>query len=193
MSTLTQQLDKVVERFNALTSQMADPDVIADYNRVNELAQERSGMEELVDTYQRYQEAQTQLDESQLLLDEDDADMRELAEVEVSSLEEELASLEERLKLLLVPKDPNDAKDVIVEIRAGTGGDEAGLFAAELMRMYMRWSEEHRFKNELLSLSETGVGGVKEAIFAVRGQGAYSKLKFESGVGRADTGPTGVR
>lgn len=189
MSTLTEQLDKVVARHDDLTKQMAEPDVIVDYTRLNDLAQERSSLEEMVNTYKRYQAVETQIAENQVLLEEDDPEMRELAEIEIATLEEELETLEEQLRRLLVPKDPNDEKDVIVEIRAGTGGEEAGLFAAELMRMYMRWAENHKFKTELLSMSETGVGGIKEAIFAVRGRGAYSQLKYESGVHRVQRVP----
>ena len=190
MATLIEQLDKVAHRFDEITELMAQPEVTADYSRLNELAQERHEIEEIVTTYRHYRRVLTQLDESQQLLeDEDDDEMRELAELEVADLEEESAKLEQELKLLLVPKDPNDEKDVIMEVRAGTGGDEAGLFAAELMRMYLRWAEDHRFKHEMLSLSETGVGGIKEAIFAIRGAGAYSKLKFESGVHRVQRVP----
>jgi peptide chain release factor 1 len=122
-------------------------------------------------------------------LEDSDPDLQELAEMEIEVLEEEHAQLEEQIKLLLLPKDPKDEKNVIVEVRAGTGGDEAALFAAELFRMYVRWAEEHKFKVEMLSSNETGIGGFKEVIFAVKGKGAYSRLKYESGVHRVQRVP----
>lgn len=189
MATLDEQLQKIAHRFDEIERFMADPAVVADYSRLNDLNQERYELEELVQTYRRYQDVRNQTAENTLLLAEDDPEMRELVELEISQLEEEQETLEEQLRLLLLPKDPKDDKDVIIEIRAGTGGDEAGLFAAELLRMYTRWAETHKFKTELLSMNETGVGGVKEAILAVRGKGAYSKLKYESGVHRVQRVP----
>ncbi len=189
MATLDEKLTAIATRYDALNDQMADPDVLADFTRLNELNQERSGLEELVTAYRRYQVVNEQIAENSAFLNEDDDEMRELAELEIASLEEEKAALEAQMKLLLIPKDPKDDKDVIMEIRAGSGGDEAGLFAAELMRMYLRWAENHKFKTELLSTSETGVGGLKEAIIAIRGKGAFSKLKYESGVHRVQRVP----
>ncbi|HRW10281.1 MAG TPA: peptide chain release factor 1, partial [Caldilineaceae bacterium] len=157
--------------------------------RMSELAQERSEIEELVETYRRSKEVDKQLAENRLLMDDSDPEMAELAELEIESLEAEYDELEQRMKQLLLPKDPKDDKNVIVEIRAGTGGEEAGLFAAELYRMYLRWAENHRFKSEELSMSETGIGGLKEVIFAVKGKGAYSRLKYESGVHRVQRVP----
>lgn len=187
MSTLTEQLSKIAERYDDIEKLMADPDVIADYNRLNELAQERTEMDELVQSYRRHQEIEGQLEESRTLLD--DPEMAELAEMEIAELEEEQVALESTMKLLLVPKDPNDTRDVIMEIRAGAGGDEAGLFAAELMRMYSRWSENNKFKIELLNINETGVGGIKEAVIAIRGKSVFSFLKYESGVHRVQRVP----
>lgn len=188
--TLTEQLDKVEERFEEIGRLLADPEVAADYTRMAELAQERSAIEEIVTVYRRYKEVQRQLVDSRALLEEsEDPEMRELAELEIEELQEEEERLERELKRLLLPKDPNDDKNVIVEIRAGAGGDEAGLFAAELLRMYMRWAEDHGFKTEILSANETGVGGIKEAILEVRGKGAYSRLKYESGVHRVQRVP----
>lgn len=187
MSTLTDQLSKIAEQYDELEQLMADPDIISDYNRFNKLAQERTEMDEVVQAYRRFQELEEQIESSQTLLE--DPEMAELAEMEIAELEEERQALESSMKLLLVPKDPNDSRDVIMEIRAGTGGDEAGLFAAELLRMYTRWSENQRFKVELLNISETGVGGVKEAIVAVRGKNVYSFLKYESGVHRVQRVP----
>ncbi|MBV7330459.1 peptide chain release factor 1 [Chloroflexi bacterium TSY] len=191
MATLDEQLTKISERFDELDGLMTQPDVVADYTRLAELDRERKELEEVVVIFRRYKETQTQIEDSRAILEEDnDDEMRELAELEISELELELADLESSLKLLLVPKDPKDDKDVIMEIRAGTGGEEAGLFANELMRMYLRWADNHKFKTELLSTSETGVGGIKEAIIAIRGKGAYSRLKFESGVHRVQRVPS---
>lgn len=188
--SLTEQLDKIEERFDEIGRMLADPEVVADYTRMAELAQERSGLEEIVAVYRRYKEVQRQLADSRSLLAEsEEPEMRELAELEIEDLEAEKERLEKDLKRLLLPKDPNDDKNVIVEIRAGAGGDEAGLFAAELLRMYMRWAEDHGFKTEILSANETGVGGIKEAILEVRGKGAYSRLKYESGVHRVQRVP----
>ncbi|OUC08613.1 peptide chain release factor 1, partial [Litorilinea aerophila] len=186
---MIEKLTKVAERYDEINRLMADPEVLADYQRLNELAQERSELEELVQTFRRYQNVEQQLQENRMLLDDQDPELAELAAQEIESLEAEQEALEERLKILLLPKDPRDDKNVIVEIRAGTGGDEAALFAAELFRMYSRWAEDHNFKVELLSSNETGIGGFKEVIFAVKGKGAYSRLKYESGVHRVQRVP----
>ena len=188
---LTEQLSRVEERYGELDRLMADPDVLSDYARVQELAQERSGLEALVDAFRRYQDLLQQLADSRELLEEDDdPELAELAELEVAELEGEVGGLEEDLRRMLLPKDRNDDKNVIVEIRAGAGGDEAGIFAANLLRMYTRWADDHKFKTELMSVSETGVGGIKEAILEVRGEGAYSRMKYESGVHRVQRVPT---
>lgn len=188
---LTEQLLRVVERYEELDRLMADPDVLADYVRVQELAQERSGLEGLVDAFRRYQDLEQQLADSRELLEEsDDPELAELAELEIAELAGEASGLEDDLRRMLLPKDRNDDKNVIVEIRAGAGGDEAGIFAADLLRMYTRWSDDHKFKSEIMSVSETGVGGIKEAILEVRGKGAYSRLKYESGVHRVQRVPT---
>ncbi len=189
MSTLTDKIKNVARRYDELTRQMAEPEVVADYARLNELAQERSEIEELVEAYRRYEEVVRELGDNEELLEDSDPEMQELAALEREELEAERDSLEQRMKFLLLPKDPNDDKNVIVEIRAGTGGDEAALFAAELFRMYSRWAENHRFKIEMLSSSEIGIGGLKEVIFAVKGKGAYSRLKYESGVHRVQRVP----
>lgn len=188
--SLHEQLKKIELHFDEINRQMASPAVLADYERMNELAQERSSLEEIVGVYRRFEDVYRQLNDSQLLLRESkDPEMIELAELEVAELSAEKERLDKELKRLLLPQDPNGDKNVIVEIRAGAGGDEAGLFAAELLRMYMRWAENHRFKTELMSSSETGVGGLKEVILEVRGKGAYSKLKYESGVHRVQRVP----
>jgi peptide chain release factor 1 len=188
---LTEQLSRVEERFEELDRLMADPDVLADYSRVLELAQERSNLEGLVGAFRQYQELQNQLaDNRALLAEDDDPELAELAELEIAELAEQSTGLEDEMRRLLLPKDRNDDKNVIVEIRAGAGGNEAGLFAADLLRMYTRWADDHKFKTELMSVSETGVGGIKEAILEVRGKGAFSRLKYESGVHRVQRVPT---
>lgn len=189
MATIYEQLDRIESRFNELEVMMSAPDVLSDFGRFNELAQERSEIEELITTYRRYQAVDKQIQDNQALLTDGDAEMRELAEMEIEQLSEEKLTLEAALKQLLLPKDPKDDKNVIVEIRAGTGGEEAGLFAAELLRMYTRWAENHRFKVEILNVSPTGIGGIKEAVFGVKGKGAFSRLKYESGVHRVQRVP----
>ncbi len=188
---LTEQLSRVEERYEELDRLMADPDVLADYERVLELAQERSSLEDLVGAFRHYRELQQELADNRELLEEsDDPDLAELAELEIAELAERVSRLEDELRRMLLPKDRNDDKNVIVEIRAGAGGDEAGIFAADLLRMYTRWADDHKFKTELMSVSETGVGGIKEAILEVRGKGAYSRMKYESGVHRVQRVPT---
>lgn len=190
MSTLNEKLAKVADRFDELDRLMADPAVVADYGRLNELAQERSELEELVETFRRFQRIEQQIEENKLLIeDNSDPDLAELAEMELEQLTADHEALEAQLKTLLLPKDPNDDKNVIVEVRAGTGGEEAALFAGELYRMYDRWAEAHGYKTELLSASESDMGGFKEVIFAVKGKGAYSRLKYESGVHRVQRVP----
>ncbi len=186
---LDAQLERIEKRFEELNRLLSSPEVLSDYSRMTELAQERSSLEELVHTYRRYKEVERQIQDNQALLQEEDPEMQALAAAEIQELEAERRELEQKLKRLLLPKDPNDDKNVIVEIRAGTGGDEAALFAADLYRMYTRWAEKHGYKTELLSASETDRGGFKEVIFAVKGKGAYSKLKYESGVHRVQRVP----
>jgi peptide chain release factor 1 len=189
MFSLNEKLDRLLARYDEIEQQMADPAMVADFSRVNELAQERTELEELVTVYRRFKTVERQLAENQTLLEDGDPDLAELAEQENEALAQEQEQLEGQLKQLLLPKDPKDDKNVIVEIRAGTGGEEASLFAGELYRMYARWAETHRFKLELLSIHETGLGGVKEVIFSVKGKGAYSRLKYESGVHRVQRVP----
>ncbi|HEY72425.1 MAG TPA: peptide chain release factor 1 [Thermoflexia bacterium] len=184
------RLNKVEERYEKLTRLLADPDVAQDYERVAEYAKERSDLEDIVNTYRAYKDAEQELEETKTLLADDvDPELQELAEAEIGRLEAELANLEPRLRRLLIPKDPRDAKNVIIEIRAGTGGDEAGLFAADLCRMYTRYAERQGWNTELLSEHSTGVGGFKEVVFGVQGQGAFSRFKFESGVHRVQRVP----
>ncbi len=187
-------LDKVKlieDRYEELNRLMADPDVATDHVKVTEYAQEQAELEELVVTFRRYRALDSELaDTRELLETEEDPEMRELAELETERLEGEMAVLYDQMRLLLLPKDPNDEKNVIMEIRAGAGGDEAGLFAADLYRMYTRYAEGKRWKTDMLSFHHTGVGGYKEVIFEIAGRGAYSRLKYESGVHRVQRVPT---
>src|SRR5512143_2593629 len=187
---LLEKLAGVEARYEELNHLMADPAVIADYNRLREVGQERNNLQPIVDAYIEYRGALQHLDQAQAMVaSESDPDMAAMAQEEVTDLQTKIAAMEANIKSLLVPKDPRDDKNVIFEIRAGTGGDEAGLFAAELYRMYTRYAENNRWKVELLSSSETGVGGFKEVIFMVKGRGAYSRLKYESGVHRVQRVP----
>ena len=169
---------------------MADPAIAADYQRYAKLAREQTELREVVDAYHRYKRVKQELGEAQELLElSDDPDMRELAQAEIDELVGEEQQLAEQLRTLLAPKDPRDQKNVIVEIRAGAGGDEAGLFAADLFRMITRYAEKRRWKTQVLSSHQSGIGGYKEIIFEVRGEGAYSRLKYESGVHRVQRVP----
>ncbi len=187
---MIEKVAAVDRRYEELNRLMADPATAIDPARLAELAREQSEIEELVTLYRQYLAANDELAGAVLLLDEGgDPEMNELAQAEIDRLEAEQAEREARMHLLLLPKDPLDDKNVIVEIRAGTGGDEAALFAGDLFRMYARWAENHGFKADILSHHETGTGGFKELIFQVRGRGAYSQLKFESGVHRVQRVP----
>jgi peptide chain release factor 1 len=188
---MLEKLKTVEGRYEELTRLMADPEVVQDYERVAEYAKERADLEDIVSTYRAYKATVEELEGARSLLTEDtDPDLRELAEGEIDGLESQIEDLEERLQRLLLPKDPRDAKNVIIEIRAGAGGDEAGIFAADLYRMYTRYAERQRWKTELLSGNATGVGGYKEVIFGIQGQGAFSRFKYESGVHRVQRVPT---
>ena len=184
------RLAKVEERYEELTRLMADPEVAQDYERVAEYAKERADLEDVVSAYRVHKDTADELEGTRSLLTDDaDPELRELAEGEVVQLQTRLDEIELQLHRLLLPKDPRDAKDVIIEIRAGAGGDEAGLFGADLYRMYTRYAERQRWKTELLSAHATGVGGYKEVIFGIQGRGAYSRFKFESGVHRVQRVP----
>jgi peptide chain release factor 1 len=186
-------LDKVKvveERYEELNRLMADPQVVTDHVKVTEYAQEQAEIQELVQSYRRYKALEAELADTRELLEmEDDAEMRELAEPEIARIEGEMQALYDQMRLLLLPKDPNDEKNVILEVRAGAGGDEAGIFAADLYRMYTRYAEAKRWKTDVLNSHGTGVGGFKEIIFEIAGKGAYSRLKYESGVHRVQRVP----
>ncbi len=187
---LLDQLRQIEERFEDLARQMADPEVAADYGRLSVLAREHSRLEEVVDAYRLHRRTLRELAENrELAADDEDPELAAMAAEEVTVLEEQVVQQETDLKVLLLPRDPQDDKDVIVEIRAGAGGDEAGLFCADLFRMYTRWAEDHRLKTEELSLSSNGIGGIREVVFAVKGERIYSRLKFESGVHRVQRVP----
>ncbi|NBD36220.1 MAG: peptide chain release factor 1 [Chloroflexi bacterium] len=185
------RLSALEDRFVELTQLMADPEVAQDYEQVATYAKERADLEETVKSYRRYRQVLDELEMTyEMLAEEEDAELKEMAEEEIARLEGLKEQLEAHLQKLLIPKDPRDAKDVIVEIRAGAGGDEAGLFAAELFRLYSRYAERQGgWKVELISENRTGIGGYKEVTFMVKGQGAYSRLKYESGVHRVQRIP----
>lgn len=181
----------LVERFEELNHLMADPALAHDYEKITEYAKERADLEPKVALYQAYKRAAETLEQThELLHEEEDSELREMAHEEIARLEAEQEALALQLQQLLLPKDPRDEKNVIVEIRAGAGGDEAGLFAAELFRMYTRYAERQGgWKTEIISENHTGIGGFKEVIFEIRGKGVYSQLKYESGVHRVQRVP----
>lgn len=184
------RLETIIKEFDELTAKLADPEVLSDQDKLREIARKRSEMEELVEAVREYLRLDRELNDAREMLDaEHDEEMRDFLKKEVNELEEKLAAQEEEVKYLLIGKDPNDEKNVIMEIRAGAGGEEASLFAADLFRMYSRYAEDRGWKIEVLSTSESDMGGYKEIIFMVKGKGAYSRLKFESGVHRVQRVP----
>jgi len=184
------KLDQIEARYADLEIQMADPAVSSDYQAAGRLARERNELREVVDAYRGLRRVQRELADAQQIIDEEtDPDLRELAAAEVDELTVEAGQLEAELRRFLLPTDSRDRKDVIVEIRAGAGGDEAGLFAANLFRMITRYAEKRNWKTAILSSNESGIGGFKEVVFEVRGDGAYSRLKYESGVHRVQRVP----
>jgi peptide chain release factor 1 len=185
-----ERLDEIERTYDEVERQLADPEVIADQARLIELSRRHAELGEVVRAYRAWRSAGEDLATArQLQREERSADGRTLLEEEIADAQARQATLEERLRRALVPKDPNDDKDVIVEVRAGTGGDEAALFAGDLHRMYTRWAEQHGFKVEVLSQSASDLEGVKEAVFAVKGRGAWSRLKYEAGVHRVQRVP----
>ena len=184
------KLEDLLIRFEEIMSELNEPNVTDDQNRFRKLMKEQSDLQPLVDAYKEYKECkQTEADSLEMLEAESDEEMRELLKEELSDAKKRIEELEAKLKILLLPKDPNDDKYVIVEIRAGAGGDEAALFAAELYRMYVHYAESRRWKVETMEVDETGIGGMKSVNFMVNGQGAYSVLKYESGVHRVQRVP----
>ncbi len=184
------KLDDILVRYEEILKELNDPSVTNDQNKFKKLMKEQSDLTPIVEAYKAYKNAkQTVTDSLEILDNESDEDLRELAKEELNEAKAEIDRLEEELKILLLPKDENDDKNVVVEIRGGAGGDEAALFAAELYRMYCRFAERNRWKTEMISLNENGLGGFKEVVFMINGQGAYSKLKYESGVHRVQRIP----
>ena len=185
------KLALIESRFNELERLISDPEIAADdYTKVVEYSKERASLEELVESFRIYKSQMQELkDAREMLSEETDPELREMAEEEVSTLRDSIEELEAKLKVMLLPKDPRDDKNVIVEIRAGAGGDEAGLFAADLFRMYSYYAESRRWKVDVIDQHETGVGGFKSITFEIRGQGAFSRLKYESGVHRVQRVP----
>lgn len=184
------RLEGLLIRYEEIEQEMMNPEIVNDQERFKKLRKEQSDLSDIVEKYKEYKATQEGIDESlQMLEEESDDEIRELAKEELNSCKQKLTEIEEELKILLLPKDPNDDKNVIVEIRGGAGGDEAALFAAELYRMYVMYAERNRWKIEMMNLNENGIGGFKEVVFMINGKGAYSKLKYESGVHRVQRVP----
>ena len=183
------KLQFVVEKYEELSLKVSDPDVIANQTVWQKHIKEMGEMEPIVNKYTEYKKAKESLAEAKEMLDMGDDELRELAKMEISELEDTIPELEAELKLLMLPKDPNDEKNVILEVRAGTGGDEAALFGQDLLRMYLRYAERRGWKAEIMDMNDTGIGGVKEASVLIKGKGAYSRMKYESGTHRVQRVP----
>ncbi|MBS2028427.1 MAG: peptide chain release factor 1 [Deltaproteobacteria bacterium] len=186
---MQQKFDELEAKFERLTAQLSDPEVIADSPRFTKTAKERSQLEPIVETYREFKRVEAELKGNEELLGEKDEEMRQMAKDELARLKPLRAELEEKLKILLLPKDPNDERNVVLEVRAGAGGDEAGLFANELLRMYLRFAERHGWKADIADISDNAAGGIKEAIVNISGASVYSSLKYESGVHRVQRVP----
>lgn len=184
---MLQKLEEVEKRYVELESQISNPEIIAQTSKWQQLMKEHSNLIDIVEKYREYKKAVSDLDSAKQMLQ--DKELKELAEIEIEDLKEKLPKIEEELKFLLIPKDPDDDKNIIAEIRAGTGGDEAALFAGVLFRMYTMYSESKYWKIDILNENETGIGGYKEITFMITGKGVYSRLKFESGVHRVQRVP----
>ena len=184
------KLDFTVDKYEELAKKVSDPDIISDQPTWQKYMKEMGEMEPIVKEYKHYKDMKQELEDSKEIFEmEDDEELREMAREEIKELEAGIEKSQEELKILLLPKDPNDEKNVILEVRAGTVGDEAALFGGDLMRMYLRYAERRRWKTEIIDLNDTGIGGVKEAVIMIKGKGAYSRLKFESGVHRVQRVP----
>ena len=184
------RLEDLLIRLEEIMSELSEPSVVNDTARFQKLMKEQSELTPIVDAYKEYKKCKETVEESLMMLEEEtDEEMKELLKEELSDAKKRIPELENELKILLLPKDPNDDKNVIVEIRAGAGGDEAALFAAEVYRMYVKYAESRRWRTEMMSLNENGIGGFKEVTFMITGQGAYSRLKYESGVHRVQRVP----
>ena len=186
---MIEKIKIIKERYDDLSNQLQNPEIVKDQNKFREVSKELSKLEPLVTKYEEYEKLERDEQDALEILSLNDPEMKELAKEELQNIKEEKQRVEEELKILLIPKDPNDNKNVIMEIRAGAGGDEAALFAYSLYRMYQMYAASKKFKTTLLSCNETGLGGFKEVMFMIEGKGAYSKLKFESGVHRVQRVP----
>lgn len=186
---MKKKLLSIIEKYDQISNQMADPDVVTDIEKIKTLSQEQKQLEEIVVVSKEYISLINQIEEDQEYLKSDDEELKAIAEEELETLEPEKIQLEEKLKFLLLPKDPHDDKNLILEIRAGTGGDEAALFAADLYRLYSRYAERNNWKQKVIQSNGTGIGGFKEIIVALEGLGAYGMLKYESGVHRVQRVP----
>jgi peptide chain release factor 1 len=184
-----ERLEQIEARYESLGEQLADPEIVSDHQKYQKVAKQHRDLEAVVDKYREYKQVTRGIADAKAMMQESDPDLRAMAEEELIQLEERSPAIEEALKLLLLPKDPNDEKNIIIEIRAGTGGDEASLFVAEVFRMYSRFAEQHRWKVEVLSSSESSVGGLKEVIAIIEGDKVYSQMKYESGVHRVQRVP----
>ncbi|MGD8780876.1 MAG: peptide chain release factor 1 [Ignavibacteria bacterium] len=184
------KLEEIKEKYNKINEQLSDPEIVSNQEKLISLSKERSDLQEIVETYDGYKEVINNIQGNEEIINNpEDKELAELAEVELEELKEKKTELEEKIKILLIPKDPNDDKDVIVEIRAGTGGDEAGIFAADLFRMYTRFAELKGWKTEIIDYNESVMNGVKEVVFSLSGNHVYGDLKFESGVHRVQRVP----
>ena len=184
------KLEDLLVRFEEVLNELGEPGVTDNQERFQKLMKEQSELQPIVDAYKEYKDNKETIQDSLSMLEEEkDEEMREMLKEELSDAKKRVEELEKELKILLLPKDPNDSKNVIVEIRAGAGGDEAALFAAEIYRMYVKYAESRRWKTEMMSLNENGIGGFKEVTFMIQGQGAYSRMKYESGVHRVQRVP----
>ena len=184
------KLDFIVEKYKDMSLKVSDPDVIADQPTWQKYIKDMGEMEPIVKKYEEYKKAKDELAMAKEILEtENDEELRDLAKLEVNDNEEKIEVLSDELRILLIPKDPNDDKNVILEVRAGTGGEEAALFGQNLLRMYTRYAERHRWKTEIIEINDTGMGGIKEAVMMIKGKGAYSRLKYESGVHRVQRVP----
>ena len=185
------RLEDIIRRYEDITMMLGDPSVVSDQAKFRSLMKEQKSLEPLVECYKQYKETKQTIEDSLMLLDEEsDPEMKEMLRQELSDAKDRIPELEEKLRILLLPKDPNDEKNVIVEIRAGVGGDEAALFAADMFRLYTRYAERRAWKIETLSVEDIGIGGIKTVSFMIKGDGAYSRLKYESGVHRVQRIPS---
>ncbi len=183
------KLKFILEKYEELSLKVSDPDIIADQPQWKKLMKELGELEPVALKYKEYQKAVEEMDQAKEMLEQDDEEIRELAKMEIADLEEKIPALENELKILMLPKDPNDDKNVILEIRAGTGGEEAALFGMDLLRMYLRYAERRGWKAEVIDANETELGGIKEVEVMIKGKGAYSRMKYESGTHRVQRVP----